>query len=105
LCDMLRPPRGRAAIGRKRKLFTDPPVILWGRPTGGLSMLKALIAGVVAIGLIVAPTAAGAMSTSQKTHKIHHAQQKVAPGRTTGMSSGATTGKATSGAKAKSTGY
>jgi hypothetical protein len=67
-------------------------------------MLKALIAGAVVIGLIVAPTAAGAMSTHQ-THKIHHAQKKMAPGTTTGMSTGTTTGKATSGAKAKSTGY
>ena len=68
-------------------------------------MLKALIAGVVAIGLIVAPTAAGAMSTMsthQKTHKIHHAQKKMAPGTTTGMSTGTTTTGATSAAKAKS---
>jgi hypothetical protein len=64
-------------------------------------MLKTLIAGAVAIGLIVAPTAAGAMSTHQKTHKIHHAQKKMEPGTTTGTSSG----KATGGAKAKPTGY
>jgi hypothetical protein len=61
-------------------------------------MLKTLIAGAVAIGLIVAPTAAGAMSTH---HKIHHAQKKMEPGTTTGTSSG----KATGGAKAKPTGY
>jgi len=68
-------------------------------------MLKTLIAGAVAIGLIVAPTAAGAMSTHQKTHKTHHTQKKMemAPGTTTGMSTGTTTtGKATSGAKTKS---
>ena len=73
-------------------------------------MLKSLIAGAVAVGLIVAPTAAGAMSTNQmsthqKTHKIHHAQKKMAPGTTTGTSTGTTAGKVTSGAKAKSTGY
>lgn len=73
-------------------------------------MFKALIAGAAAIGLIVAPAAAGAMSTQDKTmstkhktHKIHHAQKKMAPG-TTGMSSGTTTGKSSSGAKEK-TGY
>ncbi|MCC8940858.1 hypothetical protein CI1B_70280 [Bradyrhizobium ivorense] len=74
-------------------------------------MFKALIAGTVAIGLVIAPTAAGAMSTRDKTtstmhktHKVHHAQKKVkmAPGTTTGMSGGATTGSSTSGAKAKS---
>jgi hypothetical protein len=71
-------------------------------------MFKALMAGAVAIGLIVAPTAAGAMSTQHKTdkmhktHKIHHAQKKMAPGTTTGMSSGTATEKATGGAKAKS---
>jgi hypothetical protein len=68
-------------------------------------MFKALIAGAVAIGLIVAPTAAGAMSTqdkTHKTHKIHHAQKKMAPGTTTGMSSGKATEKTTGGAKAKS---
>ena len=68
-------------------------------------MLKTFIAGAVAIGLIVAPTAAGAMSTHQKTHKIHHAQKKMAPGTTIGTSTGTTAGKVTSGAKAKSTGY
>ncbi|MHC1944739.1 hypothetical protein IF803_10185 [Bradyrhizobium sp. UFLA06-06] len=76
-------------------------------------MFKALIAGAVAIGLIVAPTAASAMSTQDKTmstkhktHKVHHAQKKtkMAPGTTTGMSSGATTGQSSTGAKAK-TGY
>jgi len=67
-------------------------------------MLKALIAGAVAIGLIVAPTAAGAMSTHHKTYKTHSAQKKMEPGTTTGMSTGKT-GKETSGAKAKSTGY
>ena len=73
-------------------------------------MLKSLIAGAVAVGLIVAPTAAGAMSTNQmsthqKTHKMHHAQKtKMAPGTTTGMAPATTTGTATSGAKAK-TGY
>ncbi|OKO80774.1 hypothetical protein AC629_27015 [Bradyrhizobium sp. NAS80.1] len=66
-------------------------------------MLKALIAGAVAIGLSVAPTATSAMSKShQTTHKVHHAGKKMAPGTTTGMSTGTTTGKATSGAKAKS---
>ena len=76
-------------------------------------MFKALMAGAVAIGLIVAPTAAGAMSTqhkTDKTHKIHHAQKgkmhhaqkKMAPGTTTGMSTGTATEKATGGAKAKS---
>ncbi|MFB9269070.1 hypothetical protein ACFFWD_39185 [Bradyrhizobium erythrophlei] len=70
-------------------------------------MFKALIAGAVATGLIVAPVAAGAMSTqhktsTHKTHKIHHAQKKMAPGTTTGMSSGAATEKTTGGAKAKS---
>ncbi len=65
-------------------------------------MFKALIAGAVALGLIVAPTAAGAMSTHHKTHKIHHTQKKMAPGTTTGMSSGTATEKATGGAKAKS---
>ncbi len=71
-------------------------------------MFKALMAGAVAIGLIVAPTAAGAMSTHyktdkmHKTHKMHHAQTKMAPGTTTGMSSGTATEKATGGAKAKS---
>lgn len=74
-------------------------------------MLKPLIAGTIAVSLIVAPTAAGAMSTSQmsthhKTHKMHHAQNKMkmAPGTTTGMAPGTTTGAATSGGKAK-TGY
>ncbi|HEX7922816.1 MULTISPECIES: hypothetical protein [Bradyrhizobium] len=74
-------------------------------------MFKALISGAVAIGLIAAPVAAGAMSTQDKsmsthhkTHKVHHAQKKMmAPGTTTGMSSGTTTGQST-GAKAK-TGY
>ena len=67
-------------------------------------MFKALMAGAVAVGLIVAPTAAGAMSThkTDKTHKMHHSQKKMAPGTTTGMSSGTVTGKATGGAKAKS---
>ncbi|MGV7219793.1 hypothetical protein [Bradyrhizobium sp. UFLA05-112] len=67
-------------------------------------MLKAFITGAIAISLIVAPTAAGAMSTHQKTHKTHHAKKmEMAPGTTTGMSSGTTTTeKATSGAKAKS---
>jgi hypothetical protein len=74
-------------------------------------MLKSLIAGAVAVGLIVAPTAGGAMSTNQmsahqKTHKMHHAQNKMkmSPGTTTGMAPGTTTGTATSGTKAK-TGY
>ncbi|MGF6306882.1 hypothetical protein ABIB82_001029 [Bradyrhizobium sp. i1.8.4] len=74
-------------------------------------MFKALIAGAVAIGLVVAPAAAVAMSTHDKTmsthsktHKVHHAQKKMAPGTTTGMSSGTTTGTSTGGAKAK-TGY
>ncbi|WP_076865602.1 hypothetical protein [Bradyrhizobium mercantei] len=74
-------------------------------------MFKALIAGAAAIGLIVAPVAAGAMSTQDKsmstmhkTHKVHHAQKKMAPGTTTGMSTGKTTDKSTGGAKAK-TGY
>ena len=68
-------------------------------------MFKPLMAGAVAIGLIVAPTAAGAMSTqhkTHKTHKMHHVQKKMAPGTTTGMSSGTATEKATGGAKAKS---
>jgi len=66
------------------------------------------MAEAVAIGLIVAPTPAGAMSTHHKTdkmhntQKVHHAQTKMAPGTTTGMSSGTVTGKATGGAKAKS---
>jgi hypothetical protein len=64
-------------------------------------MLKALIAGAVAIGLIVAPTAAGAMSTHHKTPKTHQTQKKMEPGTTTGMATGTTTGKATSGSKAK----
>jgi hypothetical protein len=71
-------------------------------------MFKALMAGAVAIGLIVAPTAAGAMSTHKtdkmhNTHKMHHAAQKnkMAPGTTTGMSSGTATEKSTGGAKAK----
>ena len=71
-------------------------------------MFKALITGAVAIGLIGAPVAAGAMSTQNKTtstmhktHKVHHAQKKMAPGTTTGMSSGTTTGQSTGGAKAK----
>jgi hypothetical protein len=96
----------RATIGGEKRNFS--PIRRFfprGRPTGGLSMLKAFIAGAVAIGLIVAPTASGAMSTNQKTHKTHHAQKKMAPGTTTGMSTGTTTGKATSGTKAKSTGY
>jgi hypothetical protein len=73
-------------------------------------MLKSLIAGAVAVGLIVAPTAAGAMSTNEmsthKTHKMHHAQKKMkmAPGTTTGMAPRTTTGTATGGASAK-TGY
>ena len=74
-------------------------------------MFKTLIAGTVAIGLVAAPTVAGAMSTQDKTtsthhktHKVHHAQKKMmAPGTTTGMSSGTTTGQSP-GAKAK-TGY
>ena len=65
-------------------------------------MFKALIAGTVAIGLVVAPTAAGAMSTQHKTHKTHHAQKKTAPGTTTGMSSGTKAEKTTGGTKAKS---
>jgi len=68
-------------------------------------MFKTLLAGAIAIGLIVAPTAAGAMSTqhkTHKTHKMHHVQKKMAPGTTTGMSSGTATEKATGGAKAKS---
>ncbi|MGY3443910.1 MULTISPECIES: hypothetical protein [unclassified Bradyrhizobium] len=72
-------------------------------------MFKALIAGAVAVGLIAAPAAAmttqgKSTSTMHKTHKIHHAQKKMAPGTTTGMSSGTTTGQASGGAKAK-TGY
>ncbi|NEU95565.1 hypothetical protein [Bradyrhizobium uaiense] len=72
-------------------------------------MFKALIAGAVAVGLIAAPAAAmttqgKSTSTMHKTHKVHHAQKKMAPGTTTGMSSGTTTGQATGGAKAK-TGY
>ena len=61
-------------------------------------MLKALIAGTVAIGLAVAPVAAGAM-TMHKTHKTHQSTKKMAPGTTTGMSSGTTTGKSTTGMK------
>ena len=62
-------------------------------------MFKALIVGAIAIGLSVAPTATRAMPTAhQTTHKVHHAGKKMAPGTTTGMS----TGKAASGAKAKS---
>ncbi|MHC2332631.1 hypothetical protein [Bradyrhizobium sp. USDA 4454] len=72
-------------------------------------MFKALIAGAAAVGLVVAPAAAMSTqgkttSTMHKTHKVHHAQKKMAPGTTTGMSSGTTTGQATGGAKAK-TGY
>ncbi|UGY16513.1 hypothetical protein [Bradyrhizobium septentrionale] len=74
-------------------------------------MFKTLIAGAAAIGLIVAPAAAGAMSTQSKststhhkTQKMHQTQKKMAPGTTTGMSSGTTTGQSTGGAKAK-TGY
>ncbi|MCC8948720.1 hypothetical protein H8A97_27335 [Bradyrhizobium sp. Arg62] len=75
-------------------------------------MFKALIAGAAAVGLIVAPAAAGAMSTQtktmssthHKTQKVHHAQKKMAPGTTTGMSKGTTTGQSSTGAKAK-TGY
>jgi hypothetical protein len=70
-------------------------------------MFKALMAGAVAIGLIVAPTAAGAVSTHKtdkmhNPHKMHHAQKKMAPGTTTGMSSGTATEKTTGSAKAKS---
>jgi sterol desaturase/sphingolipid hydroxylase (fatty acid hydroxylase superfamily) len=73
-------------------------------------MFKALMAGAVAIGLMVAPTAAGAMSTHKmstnhktyKTHKMHHAQKKMTPGTTTGMSGGMATEKRTGGTKAKS---
>jgi hypothetical protein len=69
-------------------------------------MFKALIAGAVAIGLAVAPTAAGAMSSQHKTHKVHHAQKKMAPQTTTGMSSGTATEKTTTGtAKTKSKAY
>ncbi|KWV60965.1 hypothetical protein AS156_26505 [Bradyrhizobium macuxiense] len=57
-------------------------------------MLKALIAGTVAIGLAVAPVAAGAM-TMHKTHKTHQTQKKMEPGTTTGMSSGKSSGTAT----------
>ena len=61
-------------------------------------MFKALIAGAVAIGLAVAPTAAGAMTTLHKTHKMHHSmQKKMAPGTTTGMSSGTKSDKMTGG--------
>ncbi|MGY4473022.1 hypothetical protein [Bradyrhizobium sp. USDA 3364] len=74
-------------------------------------MFKALIAGAVGIGLIVAPAAAVAMSTQgkttstqHKTQKVHHAQKKMAPGTTTGMSTGKTTAKSTGDTKAK-TGY
>ncbi|PAY03985.1 MULTISPECIES: hypothetical protein [Bradyrhizobium] len=72
-------------------------------------MFKALIAGAVAVGLIAAPAAAmttqgKSTSSMHKTHKVHHAQKKMAPGTTTGMSSGTTTGQSTGGAKAK-TGY
>jgi|GEM_PF-1748403 len=64
-------------------------------------MFKALIAGAVAIGLAVAPTAAGAMTTLHKTHKMHHGmQKKMAPGTTTGMSSGTKTDKMTGGGTA-----
>ncbi|WGR95838.1 MULTISPECIES: hypothetical protein [unclassified Bradyrhizobium] len=57
-------------------------------------MFKALIAGAVAIGLAVAPAAAGAMTMQHKTHKVHHAK-KMTPGTTTGMSSGKSSGTAT----------
>ncbi|MES5482233.1 hypothetical protein QMZ05_05695 [Bradyrhizobium sp. INPA03-11B] len=77
-------------------------------------MFKALIAGAVAVGLIAAPAAAmtnqgKSTSTMHKTHKVHHAQKKMAPGTTTGMSTGKTTtdkstGGATGDTKAK-TGY
>ncbi|WP_407166268.1 hypothetical protein [Bradyrhizobium sp. ORS 111] len=50
-------------------------------------MIKALIAGAVAIGLVGAPAAAGAMTTQHKTQKTHHTK-KMTPGTTTGMSSG-----------------
>ena len=64
-------------------------------------MFKALIAGAVAIGLAVAPTAAGAMTTLHKTHKMHHSmQKKMAPGTTTGMSGGTKTDKMTGGGTA-----
>ena len=96
---------------RKMELFTILRLLIWGGLSGDSSMFKALISGAVAIGLIAAPVAAGAMSTQDKsmsthhkTHKVHHAQKKMmAPGTTTGMSSGTTTGQST-GAKAK-TGY
>ncbi|WP_249148171.1 hypothetical protein [Bradyrhizobium jicamae] len=63
-------------------------------------MFKALIAGAVAVGLVVAPTAASAMTT----HKVHHVQKhKMAPGTTTGMSKETTTDKMTTGSTTKST--